>query len=260
MHACWFQKPVYKIARNIFFASMLMCGVLIIVFPWFWPCIIILLICWLTFIVFSSFFIHSGVYIETTCSVSGANGKVAITFDDGPDKFTTGILDLLAQQNAKGSFFLIGDKVSKNIEVVKRINIEHHTIGNHSMLHKYFFPLIPVRKIEESIATTQMEIKKITGTEPVYFRPPFGVTNPLIAKALRKFNLIVVGWSVRSFDTISKNPDKILNRILKKVKPGSIILLHDTSESVIPILKGLLDYCKQTDLRPVTLDDLLNNN
>lgn len=257
MHASWFRKPVYKIARIIAILTFLGCGILILLFPLYWYCLIFITVFWITFFMAASFKINSGLYLKAVCVGKTDNRKIAITFDDGPSENTSALIDLLAKHNVKASFFLVGEKAEKHIEIVKKMTDANHTIGNHSQNHRFYFPIMSVKKIIRNIASAQEVIKQINGTEPIYFRPPFGVTNPLISRALNNFNLIVVGWSVRSFDTIKKNPDKILDRIKKRMKPGSIILLHDSSKNAVPLLQGLLLYCKQQNLWPVSLDEFL---
>jgi peptidoglycan-N-acetylglucosamine deacetylase len=259
MHSSWFRRPVYNISSNIAVITILGSVVLTLCCPGYWFVIVIITILWSGFFLLASFSINSGVYVKTICRGSEAGRNIAITFDDGPDQNTPIILEILASRNAKASFFLIGEKAEKNKNLVESIKNANHTIGNHTYNHKPYFPIMGVRKITGNIAATQAVLQKISGEEPVYFRPPFGVTNPLIAQALKRFKLVVIGWSVRSLDTIKKDPEKVLTRITKRLKPGSIILLHDTTKNVAPILQGLLLYCKKQDLTPVSLDELIRS-
>jgi peptidoglycan-N-acetylglucosamine deacetylase len=257
MHSSWFPRPVYRISSNIAVITILGGVVLTLLCPGYWFVLVFITMLWLVFFLSASFTINSGVYLRAFCRGSEISRKIAITFDDGPDQNTLIILEILARHNAKASFFLIGEKAEKNKDLVKGIKNAGHTIGNHTYDHKPYFPIMGVRKISENIAATQDVLQSIGGTKPLFFRPPFGVTNPLIAKALKKFKLIVIGWSVRSFDTIKKDPDKVLIRITNRLQPGSIVLLHDTTKNVVPILQGLLLYCKKQDLTPVSLDELI---
>jgi peptidoglycan-N-acetylglucosamine deacetylase len=259
MHASWFRKPVYNSSSKIAIVTLLGGAVLILTFHQYWFILVLITIIWISFYTAASFIINSGVYIKTICSGSEEIRKIAITFDDGPDLNTPIILEILAEHNAKASFFLIGEKAEKNKTLVECIKNANHTIGNHTYNHKSHFPFMQIRKIIDNISATQNVLLKINGIEPVYFRPPFGVTNPLIARALNNFNLIVIGWSVRSLDTVKKDPDKVLHRITKRLRPGSIVLLHDTTKNAIPILKGLLLYCEKHNLSPVNLDELIRN-
>jgi peptidoglycan/xylan/chitin deacetylase (PgdA/CDA1 family) len=89
------------------------------------------------------------------------------------------------------------------------------------------------------------------------FRPPFGVTNPNIARAVTKTNQIVIGWNIRSLDTVIESQNAILNRIKNRVKPGGIILLHDTSDKTVLVLEQLLLFLQSEGYQTVTIEELL---
>lgn len=186
--------------------------------------------------------------------------SVAITFDDGPNKeFTPKVLDILKKYNAKATFFCIGKHVEKHPEILQRIIAEGHSIGNHSFNHSNNWGFLSSKEIKEEIEKTNQMMFNSVNFYPTLFRPPFGVTNPHIAKALEKSNLKVIGWSVRSLDTVIKNPKDILNRITQKVKQGDIILLHDTSLKSVTALEQLLLFLNDKKLKSITVNDLLNN-
>jgi peptidoglycan-N-acetylglucosamine deacetylase len=206
----------------------------------------------------ASISINSQFYVKTICRSKKKN-MVAITFDDGPDpKNTIQILNLLDDYNAKATFFVIGEKAEENSGLVKLIHDSGHLIANHSYSHSYFFPMKSSKKIKEEILNTQSIIENITGEQNKYFRPPFGVTNPLIAGALKNLYLTVVGWSIRSFDTTFDKSEKIINRIKKRLKGGEILLLHDTGDNIIPILKNILEELNKMKLKVVRVDELID--
>ncbi len=201
--------------------------------------------------------INSQFYVKTICRSKKKN-MVAITFDDGPDtKNTMQILDLLDDYNAKATFFIIGEKAEENPGLVKLIFDSGHQIANHSYSHSYFFPLKSSKTIRKEIQYTQALIEKITGEKSNFFRPPFGVTNPLIAKALKGLNIKTIGWSIRSFDTVQKNAEKTTNRIEKRIKGGDIILLHDTGGNILLVLKSLLEFLNHKKIKTARVDELI---
>ena len=205
-----------------------------------------------------SYQIRSQLYLKSFNQNKAAKNQVAITFDDGPDVLNTPqILKLLSAYNAKVTFFMIGSKVSNNVDLVRQVQEEGHLIGNHTFGHRNCFPLLSSHKIRLEVEQTQNEIKKATGTVPLYFRPPFGVTNPLIAKALKKLPLKTIGWSIRSLDTQIKEKQKIVDKILGQVKGGDIILLHDTTPDISWIVEELLKQFKNDNLQAVTVEELL---
>ena len=185
--------------------------------------------------------------------------KVAITFDDGPNpEYTPQILALLRQYQIKATFFCIGTHIEKHPELLKKIVAEGHTIGNHSYSHSGRFSFYKAEKIAAELKQTNTLVKKLTNHEMAFFRPPFGVTNPNIKKALAITRHKSIGWSVRSFDTYIKQKEKILKRITKNLKGGDIILLHDTTQQTVEILKDFIIFLKQQEFEPVTIDKLMN--
>ncbi|NJO89811.1 MAG: polysaccharide deacetylase family protein [Chloroflexia bacterium] len=169
--------------------------------------------------------INSQLFMHTICKNNNEK-LVAITFDDGPDESNTEeILDVLSKYNSKASFFFIGSKIEKHQELVIKAHKNHHTIGNHTFTHANNFPVKSKRAIKAEIEKTQECIKSVTGKENVYFRPPFGVTNPNIAKAIKGMNLEVIGWSIRSFDTMHKSKEQTLKRVISKIKGGDIYIV-----------------------------------
>ena len=99
-------------------------------------------------------------------------------------------------------------------------------------------------------------IAQVIGKTPGFFRPPFGVLNPKIARASKNIGLEVIGWNIRSLDTKIKSEQQIYDRV-KQVKAGDIILLHDTSQRTVHVLEMLLKLLKEKQLAPVTISDLL---
>lgn len=185
--------------------------------------------------------------------------KIALTFDDGPHpEFTPKVLDLLKKHSAKATFFCIGKNIEKYPEVVKRILAEGHLIGNHSYSHSNNYGFLSTKKIIEDLEKTQRLLQGITGEENKFFRPPFGVTNPNIAKAIKTLNLQTYGWSIRSLDTIAKEPTKVLKKIKKKFRKGAVILLHDTSILSCDVLEQLLQFMERRNIKSVTVSKLFN--
>ncbi len=189
---------------------------------------------------------------------SGSPTGIALTFDDGPDERSTKkIVEILALANTPATFFVIGKNAEKNPTLLKQIHDSGHTIGNHSYSHSNGIGLFSSAKLKSDIEHCSQVIQEITGVTPVYFRPPFGVTNPRYASVLKQLALTSVGWSLRSFDTSAKNEQNLLHRITSQLKPGSIVLLHDTKGVTVEILPALINYCKQNNLNIVPLPDLL---
>ena len=207
-----------------------------------------------------SYFIHWQFFLKSFNKGSGDSNLIALTFDDGPSEDTTlEILDILDRYEAKATFFCIGKQLNANGPVAKEIIERGHSIGNHTYLHKNNFPMMSTRQMIEEIEKTNSEIEKITGLKNRFFRPPFGVTNPRIARAVKQTQMDVIGWNIRSFDTVSKNVGKVVDRIICKLKPGSIVLLHDTHQHTPAILEKVLQHMKGMKLKSVGIETLLNS-
>lgn len=151
-----------------------------------------------------------------------------ITFDDGPDELLTpSVLDTLQKHNIAALFFVIGAKAEQQPELVRRMIREGHLVGNHSYAHHPFMSLFPLTKVREDIGQAQKILEEITGKKPHTFRPPIGYTNPRFARVLGEKSLLCVGWTLRSFDSVKKTKNQLVKRLVRKIKPGNIVLLHD---------------------------------
>lgn len=203
----------------------------------------ILIIYLIAFAVYASASIDSGIYIKTLCRVKTDRKIVTLTFDDGPDlKQTPKILDILKENNLKAIFFCIGHKAEQNPDLIKRMIAEGHTIGNHSYSHSNTFPLFGRNKMTDDLNRCDDVIFNITAERPTLFRPPFGVTNPTIAYAVKKQGYTTIGWSIRSLDTVKK---KACSGVVKRLHNGAIILLHDNLEGSDLLLKEIITEIKE---------------
>lgn len=168
---------------------------------------------------------------------------VAFTFDDGPNTINTNLLlDGLEKYDAKVTFFIVGNRISKNKEVIKRAYLLGHDIGSHTYNHKNLFQLNN-NSILNEINTTNEELKKIIGISPIYLRPPYGNINKKINDLT---DMYIICWDVDPLDWKYKDRNKIKENILKNVHDGAIILLHDIyEESVMGALLAMEELEKE---------------
>ena len=184
--------------------------------------------------------------------------SIAITFDDGPDaNVTPRVLDVLQKHKVKATFFCIGSKAEQFPELVKRAFDEGHIIANHSFCHKNMFGFYSSKKMITDLSQCNAALENIIGTTPKLFRPPFGVTNPNMKRALKKYPLTPIGWSLRSMDTVKDAPAKLMAR-LNKTKPGDIVLFHDRIEKIDKVVDEYLLFCKKQQWQIAPLDDMIN--
>lgn len=183
---------------------------------------------------------------------------IALTFDDGPiPGKTEKILALLHARGIPATFFCIGHRVAANPQLVATIHTEGHLLGNHSYWHGKTFDMQTAGTIASELHQTDDALATIIGRRPRFFRPPYGVTNPMVARAVRLGGYTVVGWSVRSFDTVIKDQAKLLTRVTRSLKGGDIVLFHDYSDSMLDVLPAFLDHVAKLGLKVVRVDELL---
>lgn len=224
-----------------------------------WTFFLALFLIWLGLTAWGSFDIRLNYFTKAHCAKRNPQTKeIALTFDDGPHEMTGKVLDLLEQFNAKATFFCIGKQIEKKPEIFKRIIADGHLAGNHSYSHVGNFGFFSSQKVADEIGKTTKLVHQLTGLKMKFFRPPFGVTNPMIAKAVSVTKYDVIGWNIRSLDTVYESEDTIFERVKSKVKPGGIILLHDTSQKSVNVLERLLLFLKSENYSIVSVDELLN--
>lgn len=206
-----------------------------------------------------SFFIQWNYHLTSLHSnKSTKKNQLALTFDDGPHpEFTPKVLDLLKQHNAKATFFCVGQNIKKHPELFKQILLEGHAVGNHTFSHSNSFGFFGTEKVIDELNRTIDIVKQLTGKQMNFYRPAFGVTNPMIEKAVKQLNVISIGWNVRSLDTTKRDESAVLDRITSKISKGDVVLLHDTSQKTINVLERLLLFLEEKNLKSVTVDELL---
>lgn len=222
--------------------------------------IAILTILLILFLVWASADVGSNIYIKTICKADVKDKVVALTFDDGPDETTTEkVLDVLKKYNIQATFFLVGSKVEKHPDIVKRIYSEGHIVANHTYSHSGFFPLCSGLKVMGEITKCASAIQKNIGKKPKLFRPPFGVTNPIIGKVVRDLELKTIGWSIRSLDTVrGKTREEIARKVQKNLHPGAIILLHDRCSKADELLENIIEGSLKNGYSFTSLDKMIN--
>lgn len=176
--------------------------------------------------------------------------EVWLTIDDGPDPIDTpGILAALAEHRARATFFLIGEKAARHPEQVREILQAGHEIGHHSHTHPAgsLWCAGPWRLARELDAALNAYETASDGAARVrWFRAPAGLKNLFLARALRKRRLGCVHWTVRSWDSTARTANDVVDRVMPRVRPGAIILMHE-GERLHPAvrvaaLRGLLQH------------------
>lgn len=191
---------------------------------------------------------------ETTQEVVNEQ-SIALTFDDGPKRETTSkLLDILSQKGIKASFFILGQNIDGNEDLLTRMKDEGHIIGSHSMYH-HNLSQMNEKTLTQDFGEMDQKANKIFKEPFKYIRPPYGAANPLVAKMA---NRPLIEWSVDSKDWSTKNTQMIVNQVTQTTQSGSIILMHDIYPETINAVPTIIDNLIQQGYNFVTVDALLN--
>lgn len=182
--------------------------------------------------------------------------RIALTFDDGPNGiYTEKLLDGLKKRNVKATFFVTGENIKGNEEIIKRMYEEGHLIGNHTYSHVNLVKLSFESACEE-INTTNAWIYNLTGYEVEYIRPPFGAWT----KELKtETDMAIVMWNVDPLDWKEQNSEIVSGRIIRNVKSGDIVLLHDIFGSSVEAALKVIDELTKQGYIFVRVDELSGN-
>jgi peptidoglycan/xylan/chitin deacetylase (PgdA/CDA1 family) len=195
-------------------------------------------------------------FVSATCRGDSTAKRVALTFDDGPDPVATPrLLEVLRRHQIKVAFFPIGTKARDYYEIIKQIDQEGHILGNHSFRHAWWTNFLISGTLDREIGMAQEAIEAVIGKVPAYFRPPMGLTNPHLKGALKRHGLSVVGWDVRPFDTTA-SVEQVIERVLKKIRNGSIIALHDTGRVPAELARLIDELVTKIEERGYAFGDL----
>ena len=188
--------------------------------------------------------------------VQAADSKkyVALTFDDGPSgRFTEKLLDGLALRGAKCTFLLCGYRMEQYPELTQRIFQEGHEIGYHGFSHDSMQQMSR-RKIGQELIDSQAQLPE--DCDPVFVRPPGGFVTDGIRQVAQVRNLAILSWSVDPRDWATKSIGTIEQSVLKNVKDGDIILMHDMSASSVQAALDIVDELQKQGYRFVTASEL----
>lgn len=180
--------------------------------------------------------------------------KAALTFDDGPHPvYTEKLLDGLKQRNVKATFFLIGESIEGQETIVKRMAEEGHLIGNHTYHHVQLSKLNDAQACEEIMMTNNV-VEELTGRAPEFIRPPFGAWNK---NRNCPVEMISILWNVDPLDWEVQNTNAVVDKVLKEVKDGSIILLHDIYDTSVEAAFIIIDKLQEQGYELVTADQFI---
>lgn len=221
--------------------------------------LVILVLGYLLILFLGSYRIGSQFYMPVICAGLPTEKKIAISFDDGPAaSYTPGILDILQQKQVPAAFFCIGQRITGREELLLRIHTEGHLVGNHSDSHAPLFDLYSANRMEKELAAMNAKVEAGLQLRPRLFRPPYGVTNPNLAKAVKRSGMVAVGWSIRSMDTVATDEKKLFDKLMRSLQPGAVVLFHDTAAITVKLLPRFIDAVRSQGFAIVRVDELIN--
>ncbi|BBZ41162.1 polysaccharide deacetylase family protein [Mycobacterium conspicuum] len=182
---------------------------------------------------------------------------VALTFDDGPSPFDERLLQILKDNDAKATFFLIGNKVAANPAGAQRIADAGMEIGSHTWEHPNM-TTIPTEDIAAQFSRANDAIRAATGRTPSLYRPAGGLSNPVVRQTAVQFGLAEILWDVIPFDWANdSNTAATRYMLMTYIKPNSVVLFHDTYSSTVDLVYQFIPVLKANGYRLVTVSELL---
>lgn len=196
-----------------------------------------------------------------------ARNEIALTIDDGPDPIVTPqVLDVLDRYSVQATFFCIGDKAAHYPDLCREIVRRGHAIENHTQHHRHHFSLMGCSGYMRELQAAQDTLTSITGQRPLFFRAPAGLRNPFLDPVLTQLGLRLATWSVRGFDTQIGDVERVKNKLLRRLRAGAILLLHDGNAArtpngtpvILEVLPAVLASATAAKLHFVTLRQALS--
>ena len=191
-----------------------------------------------------------------------ARREVALTFDDGPDPAVTPqVLAMLAAAGATASFFCIGVRAQRHPALVRAIVLAGHSVENHTLHHRFGFAVGMPRALRREIGGAQTVLTALSGQAPRFFRAPLGFRGPPLDPVLAQAGLRAASWTRRGYDTAWRKPQRVLFMLLRGLKAGDVLLLHDGNAArttngtpmVLAVLPAVLDALQARGLNAVAL-------
>lgn len=194
--------------------------------------------------------------VEKPVSSPGCSAvrELALTFDDGPNRiYTRELLDGLRERGVKASFFLVGENIAGNEELVRQMAEDGHLIGVHCMTH-VDLARQPIEKSVEEIERTAGQIEAITGKRPDYIRPPYGSWSTELQE---KISMTPVFWDVDTLDWKNRNAARIVTHICRNAALHTVILMHDAYQSSVDAALQAIDTLAAEGYTFVTIEECL---
>ena len=196
-------------------------------------------------------------YIEMNQSAPGS-GRVALTFDDGPNERTGEMLEMLAKLGVPATFFLVGFRAEEQPELTRAIQAAGHEIENHSYTHPNLTTLT-ADEVEAQLSKTSAVIRAITGKPSAYFRPPGGHIDRLVRRAAARQGFTGVFWTINCSPFQGARCDELAGYVLDNIRDGGIVLMHNGDPATIAALPRIVGELRRRGYRFVTISDMASD-
>lgn len=161
--------------------------------------------------------------VITDVPVAKGRKVVALTFDDGPwPRSTNEILSILRDSNIKATFFMVGQEIGRRPEVAMQVRKAGHALGGHSFTHA-----VRPRDPHGEVRKTDANLKKVLQFTPTIYRPPYGIVHNAMTRREQALDRAIILWSADSEDWRRPGVSRIVSNVLREVRPGAIVLMHD---------------------------------
>ena len=185
--------------------------------------------------------------------------KIALTFDDAPSETTLALAKVLSDNDARATFFVFGQNIGEKGGALRRLVADGSELGNHSFSHPNMLESSRAQ-IKADVTKANRAIADATGFSPCLFRAPYGKLNPALVSQIARLGMATIAWDVDPADWEHPGSAAITDRVLKDVRPGSIVVMHDSEETrgqTVAALPAILDALKKKRLETVTVSELL---
>ncbi|MGH3050096.1 MAG: polysaccharide deacetylase family protein [Gaiellaceae bacterium] len=182
----------------------------------------------------------------------------ALTFDDGPSPWTESLVAALRRGRAPATFFMVGNRLTLwSSSARAAAGYRAGAIGDHTWSHADLDPL-PVKQIEKQLLWAQQALHSRLGVRTQLFRPPYERANAKVERVVHRLGFLDVRWNVDPVDTgRGATPNRVVRSVLRNLRPGSIVLLHDLHPWTAQVVRRVLVAAKKRHLWPVTIPRLL---
>ncbi|WP_344263153.1 polysaccharide deacetylase family protein [Actinomadura napierensis] len=184
---------------------------------------------------------------------------VALTFDDGPAESTGRLLEILAAHHVRATFFIVGEQAAKYPDLVRRETAAGHQVADHSYTHADLGKA-STKKIMSELTRTQEAIRRASGVTPVMLRPPYGSVSKRLTAITQRMGLAQVLWTVDPLDWEHRDTGYVERRVLKAVRPGYIVLMHDIHPTTVEAVPAIIEKLAAKGYTFVTVPELFGGS